>query len=67
MSSPGDTLQYFLLVLVQTNGERRVSSAANLDLVHLHLSHTELLQKQRPEQKVKDEKQAPPFRPAGVV
>lgn len=43
--SPGDTLQYLLLVLVQTHSEGRVSNTADLHLVHLHLRHAQLLQK----------------------
>lgn len=44
---PGDALQDFLLILVQTNSKGRISGTTDLHFVHLYLGHIQLLKRRK--------------------
>lgn len=44
---PGDTLQDFFLILVQTNSKGRVSGTTDLHFVHLYLCQIQLLKRRK--------------------
>lgn len=46
---PGDTLQYFFFILVQTYSKGCVFSTTDLHLIHFHFCHIQLLQIEGPQ------------------